>query len=104
MRNKFRAAIVMGSFLGLFNSVAALYPGNGNDSYGGAIGNGSLNLTDKGSWMSATFNKGGGSGVSFHGDMVIFIDSAPGGFNTTSQFTENDTELFRAISGLSQNG
>src|SRR5262249_44273432 len=101
MKNKYCAVRWMASALALWSgySVAALYPGNGNTIYGGAVGNGSLNLTDKGTWMSATFNKGGDSGISFHGDLVIFIDCAPGGFNTTSQFIDNDNRLVRDVSG-----
>jgi len=54
--------------------------------------------------MSATFNKGGNNAISFHGDLVIFIDCAPGGFNTTSQFIDNDNRLARDVSGRNPQG
>src|ERR1041385_9222024 len=102
MRKNFYIALALVGFLALsaIPCLGAVYPGNGDVSYGGAVGNGNLNLTDKGTWMSASFNKGGDSGVSFHGDLVIFIDSEAGGYNTTSQFTDKDNELTSAISGL----
>jgi len=54
--------------------------------------------------VTGTLTKGGDFGISFRGDLAIFIDCEPGGFNNTSQFTENSSEITRAISGLNADG
>ncbi len=79
----------------------ALYNGNGDTSFGGAIGTGSLSLNDNGSIVTGTINKGIGS---FADILVIFIDSKPGGFTTTMNFTDSSTRLTRAISGIDESG
>ena len=79
----------------------ALYNGNGDTSFGGAIGNGNLALTDNGTTVSGTITKGGGS---FADVLVIYIDSKAGGFATTRNFTDTSTSLTRAISGFSSMG
>ena len=81
---------------------AAVYPGNTDTSHGGEVGNGSLTLKDNGITVSGTFTRGGGA--PFDGDLVLFIDCAPGGFSSTSTFTDNSGELTRAISGLNEFG
>jgi hypothetical protein len=73
------------------------YAGNGSDQGGDAIGRGTLELKDNGTTITATLTKGPGS---FRGILVLFIDSAPGGFNSTSSFTGNSPALVRAISGV----
>jgi hypothetical protein len=80
---------------------AVVYPGNGNGDGGGPIGLGSLELKDDRAIITATLTKGPGP---FQGNLVLFIDSTAGGFNTTSLFTDNSTELIRSISGLSESG
>jgi hypothetical protein len=40
---------------------AASYSGNGNSSFGGVLGTGSLTLTDNGTTVSGTFTKGAGN-------------------------------------------
>jgi hypothetical protein len=101
-RNLVSASPAVVFLLSCWSAFGALttYPGNGSVIYGGAIGNGTLQLNDNGTYINATFNKGGGSGISFRGDLVIFIDSQPGGFNNTASFTENGTELQSAVSGV----
>jgi hypothetical protein len=65
---------------------AVTFPGNGATGFGGTLGNGSLALSDSGGNLTATFNPSG----SFSGnDVVVYIDSTPGGFNDTSLFSDN---------------
>ena len=75
----------------------ALYNGNGNNSFGGAVGTGSLTLNDNGSVVTGTINRGSGD---FGDILVIFIDSKPGGYSTTTDFTDSNSLLRRAISGI----
>src|SRR5690349_18605280 len=74
----------------------ALYQGNGNTSFGGTVGMGSLSLTDDGTTVSGTFSKGPGN---FADVVVIFIDSVAGGFSSTTGFTDRGSSLRNAISG-----
>ena len=91
------SAVGVGIVFCFCNSLGALYSGNGDTSRGGAVGTGSLNLTDNGTTISATFNKGSGS---FGDILVLFIDSTAGGFTDTTPFGDTSTALTRAISGL----
>src|SRR5438552_3494886 len=80
---------------------AAVYNGNGisapgDGGLGGAVGTGSLSLTDNGTTVSGTFTKGSGS---FSDVLVIFIDSKTCGFSSTSGFTDAGSSLRKAISG-----
>jgi hypothetical protein len=90
-----------GVFFLYFKAQSALYNGNGDTSFGGAIGTGSLSLTDNGSIVTGTITRGGSS---FADILVIFIDSKTGGFSTTSGLTDSSGRLTRAISGISGNG
>jgi hypothetical protein len=76
---------------------AATYPGNGNSGFGGPIGLGSLTLTDDGTTVSGTVNKGPNS---FNDVLVIYIDSVAGGFADTSGFADGNDGLRKAISGF----
>jgi PEP-CTERM motif-containing protein len=80
---------------------ATNYSGNGNSGFGGPIGQGSLTLTDDGTTISGTVNKGPGA---FNDVLVIYIDSVPGGFSDTSAFGDNNDGLRRAISGIDNFG
>jgi len=65
---------------------AMTFNGNGASGFGGTLGNGSLSLSDSGGNLTATFNPSGG----FSGnDVVVYIDSTPGGFSDTSTFSDN---------------
>ena len=83
------------------SSVAAIYNGNGDSTFYGAVGHGSLALTDNGTTVSGTFTKGSGD---FLDVLVLFIDSKSGGFSTTSGFTDSSVKLTRAISGIDGSG
>ena len=94
----------LGSLLS-FNSVrGAIYNGNGSTYFGGAVGTGSLQLTDNGTTLSGTFTRGTGGLGSFSDILVIFIDSKPGGFSSTSGFTDASSLLTKAISGVDGTG
>jgi hypothetical protein len=82
-------------------SPAAFYAGNSNTGFGGALGTGGVTLTDDGTTISGTFNRGSGN----HNDiLVIYIDSGASGFSTTSGFNDQDDDLRRAISGVGWDG
>jgi hypothetical protein len=84
--------------LGLSISVqAATYSGNGNSGFGGPIGLGSLTLTDNGTTVSGTVNKGPNG---FNDVLVIYLDSQAGGFADTSGFADGADGLRKAISGF----
>lgn len=55
---------------------AALYLGNGQTGFGGAVGGGSLNITDDGTNLSFTFTRGAGN---FNDTLVLYFDTNPGG-------------------------
>src|SRR5438093_6786352 len=76
---------------------AATYSGNGNSGFGGPIGQGSLTLTDNGTTVSGTVNKGPNG---FNDVLVIYIDSVAGGFSDTSGFADGGDGLRKAISGF----
>src|SRR5258706_15362056 len=76
---------------------AATYSGNGNSGFGGPIGLGSLTLTDNGTTVSGTVNKGPNG---FNDVLVIYLDSVSGGFSDTSGFADGADGLRKAISGF----
>src|SRR5437762_12905362 len=76
---------------------SATYSGNGNSGFGGPIGLGSLTLTDNGTTVSGTVNKGPNG---FNDVLVLYINSTAGGFSDTSGFADNADGLRKAISGF----
>src|SRR5881275_2250537 len=76
---------------------AATYSGNGNSGFGGPIGLGSLTLTDNGTTVFGTVNKGPNG---FNDVLVLYIDSQAGGFSDTSTLGDNGDGLRKAISGF----
>ena len=77
----------------------ATYSGNGNSGFGGTIGGGSLTLTDDGTILSGTLTKGPSG---FNDVLVLYVDTAPGGFSDTSGFFDDGgggDALRKAISG-----
>ena len=79
---------------------AEQYPGNGNTDFGGAIGNGTLTLTDDGTNISGTLTVGG----SMNDVLVLYIQTGPGGFTDTSGFNDQGDACRQAISGVSASG
>ncbi|TWT82990.1 PEP-CTERM motif protein [Planctomycetes bacterium CA13] len=90
---------------GLLHPVAfgAIYTGNGNSGFGGVIGTGTLELAQVGTTgvINGTVTKGT---ADFNDELVIYLNTTVGGFNTTSTFDDNGDTLRRAISGLSFDG
>ena len=80
-----------------FSVQAATYSGNGNSGFGGPIGLGNLTLTDNGTTVSGTVNKGPNG---FNDVLVLFIDSIGGGFADTSGFADGADGLRKAMSGF----
>lgn len=79
-------------------SAQTTYTGNGDASFGGPIGLGSLSLSDNGTTVTGTFNKGPNG---FNDALVLYIDAGPGGaFVDTSSFGDNGDGLRTAISGF----
>jgi hypothetical protein len=76
---------------------SATYPGNGATGFGGPIGLGSLTLTDDGTTISGTVNKGVNG---FNDVLVLYIDSTAGGFGDTSGFGDGADGLRKAMSGF----
>src|SRR5712675_2434732 len=76
---------------------ADTYSGNGNSGFGGPIVLGSLTLTDDGTTVSGTVNKGPNG---FNDVLVLYINSVGGGFSDTSGFADGADGLRKAISGF----
>lgn len=79
-----------------FSVSAANYLGNGNTGFGGAVGLGSLDVTDNGTTITLTLNRGAGP---FNDGLAIYIDSAVGGFADTSGFFDNGDSGRSVVSG-----
>jgi len=90
-------AALAASALLVASAQAATYSGNGNSGFGGPVGLGSLTLTDNGTTISGTVNKGPNG---FNDVLVIYIDSVAGGFADTSGFADGNDGLRKAISGF----
>jgi len=91
------AALGLGASAQAVIFTGSIYNGNGNSGFGGAIGGGSLSLTDDGVTLSGTFTKGSGG---FDNSLVIYVDSAAGGFADTSTLGDAHDGLRRSISGF----
>src|SRR5438132_14281368 len=76
-------------------ALAATFPGNRASGFGGAVGTGSLTITDSLSGMTIQFNRGAGA---FNDDLVLYLDTQPGGFNDNSSFGDNADAGREAIS------
>ena len=76
---------------------AASYSGNGSSGFGGPIGLGSLTLTDDGTTISGTINKGPNG---MNDVLVLYVDSTLGGFADTGGFSDAADGLRKAISGF----
>lgn len=97
MNTKTILATIAAAALG-FTAQATTYPGNLNTGFGGAIGLGSLTLTDNGTIISGTLTKGVAG--NFDNALVLYIDSTAGGFANTSGFADGADGLRKAISGF----
>ena len=82
----------LSSFAAFYNN--QVYPGNG---VSGTIGNGTLRLYNNATTVYANFtNVINGS---FTDNLVMFIDCAPGGYDSTALFKDNGNALQSATSG-----
>src|SRR5947207_3728983 len=97
MKTYLKISVIAGVALLSFSAMAATYSGNGNSGFGGPIGLGSLTLTDNGTTVSGTVNKGPNG---FNDVLVLYIDSVAGGFSDTSGFADGADGLRKAISGF----
>ena len=80
------------------SSTNQVYSGNGNTSFGGAVGNGSLSVSNNDTGLlSFTYTRGSSA---FNNAIVIYIDSAAGGATSTAGFTDTGDGLRRAIAGV----
>ena len=79
-------------------AMATNYPGNNDAGFGGAVGNGSLDITDDGTNVTFTFNRG--TTGNFNDALVIYIDKDAGGFTDTSTFSDAADGGRAAISGF----
>jgi len=70
-----------------------VYQGNG---LGAPVGNGSLQMSNSTSTINARFSKGAGT---FTDNLVIYIDSVPGGITTTELLSNKANAMEIAISG-----
>lgn len=73
------------------------FAGNGNSSFGGAIGNGSLVVTDDGTTVTFELTRGTGA---LNDSLVIYIDSKEGGFASTEKFDDKEDGGRITISGF----
>ncbi|MFM7184871.1 MAG: hypothetical protein ACKO4Z_08895 [Planctomycetota bacterium] len=90
--------VVLAAVVARAQTTSGTYAGNGNTSFGGAVGNGSLEVTNDASGaLNFTYTRGSSN---FNNAIVIYIDSGTGGATTTSGFTDTADGLRRAISGL----
>src|SRR5215469_12397220 len=94
LRGSLIVAITSG-FAG-YATAQSTYHGNGNSTWNGAIGLGTLTLSDNGTTISGSLTTGGGLGGNA---FVLYLQTAAGGFSTTSGFNDNGDQLRSAISG-----
>jgi len=87
------------NFSTLTDCYVANYSGNGNTGFLGPVGQSTLTFEDDGTTITGTFTKGS---ANFDNEMVIYIDSKPGGFASTINFDDPDSGdiLRRAIAGF----
>jgi hypothetical protein len=88
-------------FLGTSQARATNFSGNGSTGFGGAVGGGTLVLTDDGTTISGTLNLGGGKTDLGGNALVIYIDTgAGGGFADTSGFNDQSHANQITVSGV----
>src|SRR5262245_59111168 len=96
MKTHVKVSIIAEFALLSFSTVAAIYPGNGATGFGGPVGTGSLTINDSLAGMTITLNRGAGS---LNDDLVLYLNTQPGGFVDNSTFFDNADGGRTAISG-----
>jgi hypothetical protein len=74
---------------------ATTYFGNGSSAWNGAIGLGTLTLTDNGTTVFGSLTTGGGLGGN---GFVLYLQTGGGGFNSTIGFNDNGDQLRSVVS------
>jgi hypothetical protein len=78
-------------------NVTTSYNGNQNTGFGGAIGKGSVSITDSGDSISFKLTRGTGL---FDDYLVIYLDGQSGGISSTSGFSASSTDpYYQAVTG-----
>jgi hypothetical protein len=81
-----------------FSQGSTNYSGNGNNGFGGAVGKGTLNITDTGDSLSFKLTKGSGL---FNDCVVFYLDVISGGISSTSGFSATSSDpYFQAVTGI----
>jgi hypothetical protein len=99
MKTKFHKLLlfVAGLFLASNSAQATNFAGNGNTGFGGPVGQGTLSVTDDGTNITFTLQRGGGN---LNDVLAIYIDTGTaGGYADTSAFTSTGGDDVNAISG-----
>ncbi len=104
MSNRLIAAAIAASslFLPLAAQAQATYTGNGLTGFGGTLGNGSLAVSSNATAGTVTFTFHP-AGTFSGNDVVVYIDSQPGGLADTSSLVDNGDPSREAISGYNAN-
>jgi hypothetical protein len=88
-------AAITGATVVRVDQSTVIYVGNTNDGFGGAIGNGSLILSDDGTNLYGTLITSG----PMDNALVLYIAPSPDGFSSTTNFHDAAKPLRTAISG-----
>jgi hypothetical protein len=93
-------AVLFAALISVEAKAAVTYPGNGGTSFGGVLSNGSLTIDDL---PNGTINFTFHPGSSFSRNLVIYIDSKPGGYanNYLMDYTPASDNQ-RAASGFNE--
>lgn len=84
---------------------ATTYQGNGSAGFSGAVGEGTLTITDDGTNISGSLTLGNGQTSLGGNGLVLYIDTGAGnGFNTTLGFDDQSHQNQITISGVSAQG
>jgi hypothetical protein len=94
------AGLMMATFAGTLHAQTT-FNGNGSTGFNGAIGNGQLTLSDNGTTVSGSLTTGAALGGNA---FVLYLQSGPGGFGSTTGFNDNGDQLRSAISQYGGSG
>ena len=75
--------------------------GNGNTGFGGPVGNGNLVISNSPSTITFSLNSASSLGGN---DLVLYLDSVPGGFSSTAGFNDAGDGGRSAVSGYTATG
>jgi hypothetical protein len=88
-------ALIAVSLIALNAYAQSTFSGNGNSAWGGAVGLGSLTLSNNATTVFGTLTTGG----NLNGNaVVIYLQTSAGGFSSTSGFNDNADQLRSALS------